>query len=174
MAVQCTSLQNCDAKRLKEFCAHTVGLNANRIFFPRAAEHMESRSRMPIADDADVVGRNRADSRKRSDLSIQPFKEGYHLRIAVAGARKAETEKQDVVRFEAQRNAVEVDQRVHEEPRAHEQGRRERNLTGYKSFVKPKAIAIDARASRFAEPAIDGYPRRLPRRRQSKEDAGRE
>src|SRR5690242_14715685 len=173
MAVECTSLQNCYAERLKELRAHTIGLNANRVFFPRAAEDMESRSRMPVANDADVVGGHRPDSGKRRELSLQPFEEGGHLRIAIAGARKAETEKQDVVRFEAQRHAIEVDQRVHEEPRAHEQGRRERNLASHKSFVKPKPMPINSGASRFSEPALDVYSRRLPCRCQSEEDAGR-
>src|SRR5215471_17906566 len=101
MAVQCTSLQNCDAQRLKEFRAHAIGLNASRIFFPRAAQHMESRSRMPIADDADVAGGHQADPGKRRQLFLQPFEEGRHFRIAITAARKAQAEEQDVVRFEA-------------------------------------------------------------------------
>src|SRR5215469_899623 len=165
MTIKCTSLQNRDAESLKEIRAHAIGLNASRIFFPRAAEDMKRRSRMPIADDADVVKGDRADSGNRYKLSVQLSEEGGHLCIAVTGAGEAETEKQDVIRFKAQRNAIEVDQRVHEEPCSHEQGRREHDLTSHESLVKPEPMPIDGGASRFSEPAMGSNSRRLPSRR---------
>ena len=71
-------------------------------------------------------------------------------------------------------NAIEIEQRVHEKPCAHQQHRRERNLTYHKALVKPELMSIRGGTSRIPESGVGSNSRRLPSRRQSEEDAGRE
>src|SRR5579871_10390 len=108
MPIECSSLQNGDAERLKEIDAHSVGLNGKRIAFRRTTHDVESPSRMSIADNTDVADANGAHAGKGCTAVLHLFEERPHLRIAVASAGKVEAENQDAVGFKSQWHAVEI------------------------------------------------------------------
>ena len=109
---------------------------------------------------------------KRRQLFLAAVEEGCHLCVAVARARQAETEEKNVIRFKPQRNAIQIQQRMHKEPCAHQQNRRQRNLADHQAFIKPELMPIGGCASRSLQSRMAGSACRLPCRRQPEQDAG--
>src|SRR5581483_8199987 len=87
---------------------------------------------------------------------------------------KTNAEEQDTIRFKAQWNAIEVEQRVHEKPCAHQQSSGECNLPDHESLVQPEFMTMSSGTSRIPESGLGSNSHSLPGRRHSEENAGRE
>src|SRR5215831_20974595 len=79
-----------------------------------------------------------------------------------------------MARFKSQWNAIEIQQRVDEEPCTHQQGRRDCNLANHEGLIEPEPLMAGGGAPRFPDPGMRRNPRRLPGRCESEENAGSE